>query len=395
MSLLAKTAAAFPPRHLPRHPRSLGLLRRLFAASLIIYLSTTLLWPESGSADEASGTWSGSLQGALNYYYERSTRVVMPEGRIAVESPDGLRLSASTLVDVITSASVFAGRTEDALASEYRIGPQVGVGKTFSFDDLRFSADATARYSTENDYESISGGLDFGLFLNADNTVLRLGIAHLRDRIFANNTDMFEGKVIGWSGQLGLEQVLNPTMVFTVGYQVGHQEGYLGNPYRSVGLQAAPQMEQPPGTRIRHGLSGRLAWYIPPAAMAVHLLSRFYIDTWEVKSFSPELRLYKEIGRLLMLRLRYRFYTQTGADFYRLPTEYPRDWDGPFTRDYKLAPLRSHTVGVRLDLETNFLERTIFDFAADSTIYLALNRVFTNHFYGNETVGTGGGIWRF
>lgn len=389
LAVPSTTATATDNRRRP----SLHKLWRRSSAWALLYLSVLHLVPAESHADGRSGTWTGALQGALHYYYERSTRVFMPEVQISVESPSGERLRAGYLLDVITSASVFAGASDDRLSDEYRHAPVLGLGKTFNLDDFRLSADATAQYSRENDYESFSAYADVGLYLNSDNSIFHLGVGHLRDRIFTNPSANFRGNLTGWSSQLTYEQVLNPLMVLTMGYQFGHQEGYLGNAYRKVGLQAAEQMEQPPSTRFRHGLSGRLAIYVPPAELAVHLLSRVYIDSWDVKGITPEIRLYKELGPWLMLRLRYRFYAQTPAEFYR--RTYPRDWEGPFTGDYKLAPLHSHTLGFRVDFDLGALEQTPLGFISDSTIYLSLNRVLTNHFYGNETVGTGGGILRF
>ena len=77
---------------------------------------TTLAVPmviSSARADEASGTWTGEIEGRANYYWERSTRVflvgppgdplVLPTVAAQVTAPNGLRVHANYLVDVITA----------------------------------------------------------------------------------------------------------------------------------------------------------------------------------------------------------------------------------------------------------------------------------------------------
>ena len=350
--------------------------------------------PLDAHADEASGTWTGSINGDLNYYYERSTRVFLPTGGIKLESPDGIRLRADYLLDVITSASVSAGRTADQLRDEFRHQPQIGVGKGFDIGETRLDLDTTARYSTESDYESASATLDAALSLFEKNTILRASGSRLVDHSRSNSDPTFHGQIKAWAGTLNWEQLLNPTMVLTLGYQFGHQRGYLGNPYRFAQREAAPERERPPTLRLRHGLSGKLASYVPQLHGSVHALTRLYADNWGVMGVSPELRVYKEFGDLLLVRLRYRYYRQTQADFYR--KTYPRGWDGPITSDPKLAKFRSHTVGFRVELATKFFEGTFLDFATEGMIYLQLDRVFTSiPRYGNQVTGTGGGLLRF
>src|SRR5688572_12402705 len=82
-------------------------------------------------ADELTGRWSGEVEGRGNYYYERSTRVMIPTGRIAIASPNGIRMHVDYLVDIITSASIPSGAVEDKLFTELRHGIGTGVGKRF------------------------------------------------------------------------------------------------------------------------------------------------------------------------------------------------------------------------------------------------------------------------
>src|ERR1700759_1228744 len=85
-------------------------------------------------ADEASGRWTGLVEArTANYYWERSTRVVVPSARVTVESPNGIRIHADYLVDVIASASIAqTGGGSDKVYTELRHAIGTGIGKTVS-----------------------------------------------------------------------------------------------------------------------------------------------------------------------------------------------------------------------------------------------------------------------
>lgn len=341
-----------------------------------------------------SGTWTGDLHGHLHYFWENSTRVVVPEGGIEVESPDGLRIGVDYLVDAITSASIGFGVSSDNLFTEIRHEPQLSIGKLFQVDGAKVDVTAVARYSTENDYESFSAGATGSLSLNDDNTVIRANVVGLHDEIRANNDANFRESIDGWTASLAVEQVLSPTSLLIGGYQLGVMNGFMGNAYRQVLRDGAPVGETPPRFRSRHTLYARFAQYIPPLGGAVHLLARGYADSWQMWGLNPEVRFYKEFGDFLMVRLRYRFYRQKRPWFFR--DVYPSDWDDPVTADPKLASFHSHMIGIRFDVETAFLADTVFDFAADSSLYLSVNsNLIEGHRYGSAVIGSAGGIWRF
>ena len=330
----------------------------------------------------------------MHYFWERSTRVVLPEGGVQLESPDGLRLGADLLVDVITSASIaFAGSSEDALFTEFRYEPQLSIGKEFRLDRAKLDLTALARYSTENDYTSYSGGGIARLALNQDNTVLGVTVVGIHDEIRASNNAGFRETLDGWTAGVTFEQVLSRTTVAVLGYQIGALKGFLGNAYRRVLRDGAPVGESPPRARTRHTAYGRLMTYVPPIDGAVHLLVRAYTDTWDMLAINPEVRFYKEFGDFVMARLRYRYYAQNDAGFFQ--DVYAADWPGAMTADPKLRAFQAHLLGLRVDVDTPFLDGSFLDFASDSSIYLSVDRNFTGISYGAALVGTAGGVLRF
>ncbi|HEX2677541.1 MAG TPA: DUF3570 domain-containing protein, partial [Polyangiales bacterium] len=186
-------------------------------------------------ADEASGTWTGEVEGRGNYYYERSTRVIVPTIKAGVEAPNGVRLGAEYLVDVISSASIAqTGGGSDGVFTEYRHGVGLNVGKAFDLGQAQLDFTLHGHYSTEDDYKSRTYGLVSGLTWNDKATTLTLGLTRVDDTVLSNVTPSFEGNLQGLVTSLTLNQVLSPRVTFGIGYQLGVLEGFLSNPYRNA-----------------------------------------------------------------------------------------------------------------------------------------------------------------
>ncbi len=364
-------------------------------ARLALLLLLVIL-PSAALADEASGTWTGALEGRGNYFWERSTRVIVPEARVDLAAPNGVRMNAEYLVDVISSASIGQGVTEDGVLTELRHGLGLGVGKELEVsDDAQLDLALRGTYSTEDDYTSFIYGLDSGLSFDERNTKLSLGVTAVNDAIEANNDPSFEGKLDGLTVSLGVERVVNRTITLSASYQVAYLDGYLGNPYRRVVFEnGAPLREKPPDDRTRHNLSARVAFFIPATDTALHLGYRAYIDSWDMAALTPELRVCQQLGATV-LSASYRFYLQTRASFAEEDGRYAGSSDDDAavdtTNDPKLLAMRSHTLGLMLEHELTFFESTVFDFAKHATIDLRFDRYWSSNTFGNGVMATAGG----
>lgn len=350
-------------------------------------------WTATALADEASGTWSGSLEGRGNYYWERSTRVVVPAARLELTAPNGVRIGAGYLVDVISSASIAQGVQEDAVHTEVRHGPTADLGKEFDLGDSQLDLSVHGTYSTESDYESVIYGLSTALMLDDKNTRLRLSASRVQDEIRNNADPAFEGELSGTMLGAGFERVLNPVTTIALSYQFGYLEGYLGNTYRTALIGPLPHRERPPGERFRHTASARLAWFIPATNTALHLIYSAYVDSWNIAALNPEIRLYQHFGRDFVIRPRYRFYAQTRASFQR--DTYPGGWDGPITNDPKLTEFTTHAFGASLEYRVGFLEGTGLDFARNTWFDLSFDRYLSTNAFGNGVIATAGGRIEF
>jgi Protein of unknown function (DUF3570) len=356
-----------------------------------------LLAESSARADESTGTWTGSVEGRGNYFWERSTRVVVPEAKLKLVSPNGVRLGAGYLVDAITSASIAAAATADQVKTELRHGVHADVGKELDLGRSQLDLTVHGAYSTEPDYRSWIYGLRSTLHWNEHATKLTLSASRVQDRVLSNADRTFDRPLSGVTVGPSFEQVLAPVLVLTVSYQLGYLQGYLGNPYRRAAFAShAPERETPPETRMRHGASARLAWYLSASRTALHLLYSAYADSWNVAAISPELRVYQQIGPDLLLRPRYRLYLQSAASFAPPATgKYPAGYQGPTTNDPKLAALRTHTIGLAIEYRLGMLADTVFDFAKATWLDIGFDRYLSNSSFGNGVIGTAGAIVPF
>jgi opacity protein-like surface antigen len=348
----------------------------------------------SARADETTGRWTGLLEGRANYYWERSTRVIVPAAKVSLESPDGIRMNVNYLVDVIASASIAqTGGGKDGVFTELRHGIGAGVGKTFALGDNELDLNLHGTYSTEDDYKSWLFGADGAYSWNDKDSSLLFGVTGVDDTVLSNADRTFRGKLRGVTLSTGLSQVLSPVLTLGLGYQLVYLDGYLGNPYRRALIGPLPHPEDPPDHRLRHNLQGQVSWFLPATQTTLQAYARLYLDSWDMFAVTPELRVYQQLTQSWTLRLRYRYYKQTGADFALKPgqTRYPTGYTGPLTDDPKLSAFDSQQIGVRTELALAALSGTFLDFLSRGLIDFSLDYQWCTSSFGNNVIGTLGG----
>ncbi|MCG8555160.1 MAG: DUF3570 domain-containing protein [Proteobacteria bacterium] len=359
----------------------------------------------AAQADQGTGSWSGYLEPRARYYWDRSTRVVVPTLYGHVQTPGGLEFGATGLVDVITSASISAGLLVDRRFTEWRKEGGLYVGYEADLGEAQLKTTVSGRISQEPDYVSRSAGAAVQLSLNERNSVLHLALTVLpQDEVgrvlrgFNVVSEQQRRILRGASTLLGWDQVVSPTMVASFSYTFGYLTGFLANRYRSVRTNDSPPVpEQHPGRRLRHNLQARLAWYHPDTQIAVHAMYRAYLDSWKLAALTPELRVFKEVGDDLVLRWRYRYYRQSGAIFFKENQPYSQQIDIYFSADPKMGAFSSHEAGAQIRMRLFFLEDSLFGFAsrawADLSFDYAWRTYTVTRFdprYGKAMIGMAG-----
>lgn len=210
--------------------------------------------------------------------------------------------------------------------------------------------------SSEVDYKSTGAIATFSQELAGRNTTLTLRGQYNADRVgeLLENGQLIEQPKKTSQALVSLSQILSPTTVMDVSYDMMYQKGFLSDPYRQVRVydgQGASTLtdELHPDYRTRHAGTARLTQYIAPIGASVIGSYRYYFDTWDVSSHTGELKFNKYVFKDLILTLDYRYYNQSGASFYLDRYVGPEYLAGAFrTSDYKLKPFSSNNVGFSL-----------------------------------------------
>jgi len=126
--------------------------------------------------------------------------------------------------------------------------------------------------------------------------------------------------------------------------------GYQGNPYRAVWLGRSAAQEHHPENRARYALGLDSRIWLEPLMGTVSAAVRGYRDSWDILSLTAELGYHQQIGENLSLKVRGRYYNQSGAIFYS--DDYALAPRGQyFTGDRELSPMTSWVLGGTLALD--------------------------------------------
>ena len=373
---------------------------RLLLATSVIALG---VHPKHTNADAVTGTWTGAAQVRGNYYWDRSTRVLAPEIIAQLDAPQGTRMRVDYLVDSITSASIAAGALEDVRFTEVRHDVDLKAGHEFVERKNPVDLFGGVRFSREPDYFSFASLFQPTLWLADRATMFRGRMTYRHDEIGQNfrggsgqrpgnmggtSADHFRETLDAISVAAGWEQALGRTLLLEVGYDFTYQWGFLANPYRSV--LGGQRPETHPDQRFRHLLLSRLAWYIPKSRTSLQALYRSYVDDWKVSAVNPEFRIYQEMSPFFQTRLRYRYYKQTSAFFYKSnPNDYT--FQDPYvTADPKLSSFHVNELGIQFLVLGSFLEGRSHRSIAGASFDISFNYRWNTNAFGNQVVAQTG-----
>jgi hypothetical protein len=310
------------------------------------------------AAAPARGDGTLAMRGV--YYKERATRVMQPMLDAMFDAGVHGVATGHFLVDAITSASASSGAANAAPFTERRY--EAGLG--YSHELGLFTVGADAKYSTESDYTSRYAGARGQVELGQKNTVLGLGGGASLDTVSAAATQgpvqltlrcdaMRPGAsscpLHVYAMYASASQIVSPNAVIGVSVDVSTLRGYQSNPYRQAIVGETLVAERHPTERTREAFAATARYYEVRTGTTLIGAYRYYRDSWEVHAHTPELRIVQEIGYDIEASLRYRYYTQDGAYFFR--NRYPPD-DPQMTQyvsdDVKLSSFTGHTVEAKV-----------------------------------------------
>jgi hypothetical protein len=249
--------------------------------------------------------------------------------------------------DIISGASArIAG---GAVTEKSRVEGLLGGRVAGSIADAPASIAAQVRVSSEPDYLSASGLARGRVDLFERNLTATGFLGYGHDTV--SPLEPPPGQASLWpavhqrvNGGLTLSQIVSRTMILSGGFAGAHQFGVLASPYRRALIRTTLFPEVVPSVRNRYTAFTELSWYVGFSA-AVHLRQGLYLDSWGVVGIIPEATFAKELGEKGLLMLRYRFYRQSAASFYRARRD---DIEAVMSSDPRLGRAREHAPGLAL-----------------------------------------------
>lgn len=316
------------------------------------------------------------------YHYYDGGGIEIDGPSLLVRSAVGekVSVSASYYVDSISSASidvVTLGASPDGYTEERT---QWGVGVDYLRGDTTLSFGAST--SDENDYQADT--LNFGISQDIFGglTTVTLGYGSGADEVTRRGDAVFFGEVDRHSYRFGITQVLTRSLIMGFSYEVVADEGYLNNPYRQVRYVDAgdprgyaTQREVYPSTRASNAAAIRAKYHLPYRA-ALSGEYRLYTDDWGIDAHTVELGYVHPFGAKWLVDVRYRYYTQSAADFYSDLFPYVNAQNF-LARDKELSTLQSH--GPHLGLSY-----TLFDRQGDRPMKSTANVVIDNYMFSYD-----------
>lgn len=221
--------------------------------------------------------------------------------------------------DVVTSASSTVGG--GAVSDKWRYEGLIGGRLYGTAGGLPYAVRALARTSSETDYKSYSGLLRGSIDLFERNMTVSMFVGAGHDSIDPvepppGQEAFWPATHDRWNVGVAVSQILSPTIVLSGGVSTNQQNGTLSNPYRRALVRTTLFPEVVPSTRGRYTGFVTLAWFLGWGT-ALHLQQGAYVDTWGVTGAIPEVSVAKDVDARWLFALRYRYYVQTAADFYK------------------------------------------------------------------------------
>jgi hypothetical protein len=283
-------------------------------------------------------------------------------------------VSANYYVDLVSSASIDVVTTASPYKEERK---QASLGFDMLNGKTQYSVGFTN--SDENDYTANQASFDISQDMFGDLTTVSLGFSRGWDEVRRRDDDVFAERVDRRTWRLGVSQILTPTLMMGLAYELVSDEGYLNNPYRSVRYLDpdspagyAYQPEVYPHTRVSNAASINARYYLPYRA-AVSGEFRLFTDTWGIDSTTAKLGYVHPWREKWIFELGYRWYDQSAADFYS--DLFPRaDAQNFLARDKELSTFTSHmiTVGTTYQLPPlgwRWVQKSTINFYYDHILY--------------------------
>ncbi len=268
---------------------------------------------------------------------------------------------------------------------------------------------STFQYSYSSEADFLSRGYSFSQTseVNKRNTGVSYGISFIDDDVRPTFFDENRGKE-SYDYFVGISQVLDPNTIVALNFTYGDYSGFLSDPYKIIrkNTEVLPDIffpltfpENRPEDRTRRIWFFNVRRFFDGIGGSLDFDYRYFNDTWGIESSTFDLEWYQKIGENLIIRPKYRYYTQNAADFYTLdlsgtsidPSMAVIGRPPNFSADYRLAKFETHSYGLKAVYKIS--ERYSLDAAYERYEMESNDETPESAFPDADVVTIGGTVW--
>jgi Protein of unknown function (DUF3570) len=292
-----------------------------------------------------------SVDGASDGPGKEDALIFQPMAYFGLVQSEKLRHDITVPVDIVSAASVDA---LDAISTASRVNEAGGIDVTTTYKSDP-QTDLTFRYGAhiEEPYRSWFAGFGMNRRMAQDNATLSVsGNATFDLFDFVTTQGGFRGVTTreAVNTNVSFSQILSPTTLADASYGMTYQLGTLQTTYNSIPLDGtdARGEEVLPRARLRNAASVRLAQHIPQSRSTIKGSYRYYFDDFGLIAHTAEAQFYQYLAPWLYVRGSYRFYTQTGVEFFGESFSPDISDTTPRTSDSDLAPFNANEYEIKV-----------------------------------------------
>jgi hypothetical protein len=265
-------------------------------------------------------------------------------------------------IDVYSSASsdkIDPSTISSASSKDVRISPSLNYLIENAKNNISMGGGVS--FSQEYDYTSIGANVVFAkaskdknrefsakasVFLDTWAVILPIELRHVNTNFNYKQGDNAPRN--SYNLALGLTQVINQRLQVSLLTDIGYQTGLLGTAYQRVyfgdnGDNA--YSEKLPDNRFKLPVGVRANYFLGDKFI-LRGFYRYYTDSWNLTAHTAELEIPYKITPFISVAPFYRFYSQSGVDYFKPYKEHMLSDNSEFyTSDYDLSKLTSHMVG--------------------------------------------------
>lgn len=266
-------------------------------------------------------------------------------------------------IDVYSSASsdkIDPTTISSASSKDVRISPSLNYLKENAKNNTALGGGVS--FSQEFDYTSIGANVLFAkatkdknrefsakasVFLDTWSVILPVELRNIETDFKYKQGDNAPRN--SYNLALGLSQVVNQRLQVSILTDIGYQTGLLGTAYQRVyfgdnGNNA--YSEKLPDNRFKLPVGLRANYFLGDKFI-LRSFYRFYTDSWNLTAHTAELEIPYKITPFVSVAPFYRFYSQSGVDYFKPYKEHLLSDNSEFyTSDYDLTKFTSHLFGL-------------------------------------------------